>query len=70
MTVVPCGVTVPSQRCRRVGAGGPPSIASAARGRSNPPPTAPAEAASSDLRLIRRELIIVYDTTIPGQVAS
>ena len=50
--------------------GCPASSASAARGRNNPLPIAPAEATSSDLRVIRRALIVVYDTTRPGQVAS
>jgi hypothetical protein len=57
--VAPSGVSTPSQCCARVADGGPPSSASAARGASNPLPIALAEVASSDLRVIRRALIIV-----------
>jgi hypothetical protein len=58
------GVSVPSQRRESEGDGDLPSNASAARGRSIPLPIAPAQAASNDLRVIGRALIVIYDTTI------
>ena len=50
-------VSRPSQCSESTGCGGPSSIANAPRGRSSPPANAPAEPASSDLRVTRRELI-------------
>ncbi len=68
--VAAVGVSAPSQRCASVGEGGPPSSASAVRGRSTPLPIAPAEARSKDLRVIRRALIASYDITRTTQVAQ
>jgi hypothetical protein len=67
--VATVGVSVPSQCSVMLGEGGPYSSASAVRGRSTPPASAPAEATSNDLRVIRRALIDIYDTTRPVQVA-
>ena len=70
LTVVPAGPSCPSQRFSSTGRGGPASVARTPPGRTIPPATAPAVLASRDLRVSRRALIIVYDTTRPGQVAS
>src|ERR1700683_2095171 len=68
-TVVTVGVSAPSRRWASAADGGPPSSASAVRGGSTPLPSAPAEATSNDLRVIRRALIASYDTMRPAQVA-
>ncbi len=67
--VATIGASAPSRRWASAGDGDPPSSASAVRGRRTPLPSAPAEATSNDLRVIRRALIASYDTTRPAQVA-